>query len=94
MKKSIQDLQYYQECLWEDLLKCYLELSTKKDINTRLLINNHKKLLNRTALFGKNKDKTLKLLNFFVSTYHKNKPQALQLFMCTLNNKGILNKAI
>lgn len=92
MKTTVQDLQYHNELLWEDLLKCYVHLSTKKNVDTRLLINAHKKLLNRLSVFGKNKHTTLKLLIFFINMYENNRSQALQIFMCTLNNRGILGQ--
>ena len=92
MKTNTQDLQYHNELLWKDLLKCYIELSTNKSVETHLLINNHKRLLSHMSIFGKNKDKTLNLLISFINRYKINKPHALQLFMCTLNNRGMLSQ--
>ena len=91
MMRDQQILQYNKEILWNDLFECYTKMSKNKSIDLNSLIKSHKKLLIKSSLNGKNRDKTLKLLYFFINSYKNDKLMALQNFMNMLNNKNLLN---
>lgn len=75
-----------------DLLNIYNILNTSKNCeHIDILIKNHKKLIDNLFILGKKKYKTVDYLKFFEKNYLKNKSEALNNFMCMLNNKNLLN---
>lgn len=75
----------------QDLIDIYQSLVNKPDYNLLLtLTNNHRKVINKSNLFGKNKLKSLKYLDFLAKEFKNDKSRALNNFMCMLNNRGLL----
>lgn len=76
--------------IYMDLLTCYNKLLKEENINT--LINNHKKLISKLGLSGKNKNKykSLNILLQYKNT--KNKSMAIMVLANTLNNLSLFDK--
>ncbi len=93
----MRDLEYLKkesrETINNDLLNIYNILSNdknKQDIDN--LIKNHKRIIDNSYLYSKNRYKTIEYLFFFTKNYNRDKSEALSNFMCMLNNKNLLNK--
>ncbi len=87
-----QKREYVRSCKKElidrDLLDCYNRLVEKH--NPEYVIRSHKACINRMDIYGKNKYKTLQLLEHYKNT--EDKTAALSILACSLNNRGLFSK--
>ncbi len=68
-----------------DLLDCYNRILEKQNVNA--IIRSHRARINRMDLHGKNKYKTLKILEHYNNT--QDKTTAMSILTNSLNNSGI-----
>jgi len=88
-----RNFEYSRELVRDHLLESYylIEKLNKlnkdnKDINIDFVINTHKKFIIKSKIAGKNKNKTLLLLQQYQKT--NNKSMAMMVLTNSLNNAG------
>ena len=79
---SEQDLTHERELIWKNLITIFNE---KKNIPDELLIRRQKKMINLTNIYGKNKFKSITVLNNYLTS--KDKLLGEQVFWNTVNRK-------
>lgn len=85
------DLKLDKESINEDLLECY-NLLNKKNLTIEdidCIIRRHRRFINSTSIYGKNKYSTLNLLIHFRNT--EDKSLAMGTLTSSLNKKGIFS---
>ena len=79
--------QLKAEVINRNLLDCYNRIIEKQDIDA--VIRSHKSCINHVGIIGKNKYRTLSLLQHYNNT--RNKSAALVLLTNSLNNRRIFS---
>lgn len=79
--------QCKKEYIDRDLLECYNRIVENQNVST--IVRSHKACIHRTNLLGKNKYKTLRLLEHYKNS--KNKRVALANLTSSLNNRGLFS---
>jgi hypothetical protein len=91
-------LRGLREYINEDLLDCYNllrnKIKDKSDINSKklyikCLIKRHKKVINKTNIYGKNKYHTLSFLVHYLNT--QDSSIAMHTLTNSLNNRNLFN---
>lgn len=85
MKISEQDKTYHRELVWNNALNLLIDFDKKKFENTEYILRNQKKFINNINVNGKNKYKSVNILNTYLKSKDKN--LAEQVFWNTIKNK-------
>ena len=81
MSVSEDDLTYQRELIWKNMVKLFIE----KNMTDEIMLRRQRRFINQTSVRGKNKYKTLVILNTFLKT--KDKDMAEQVFWNTVKGK-------
>jgi len=81
MTISEQDLIYQRELIWKNAENLF----TEKKMTGKVMLSRQRKFINKSSIEGKNKYKTLTILNTYLKT--KDKHMAEQVFWNTIRNK-------
>lgn len=85
MKISEQDKTYHRELVWNNALNLLIDFDKKKFENTEYILRNQTKFINNINVNGKNKYKSVEILNTYLKSKDKN--LAEQVFWNTIKNK-------
>ena len=77
-----QDRVYHRELIWQNALDLF---EKRKYMTPRVILRHQRKFINNLGLLGKNRYKTVLLLNTYFQS--KNKPLAEQIFYSTILKK-------
>lgn len=96
-KLRSQEYEYLRSCkhdmIDQHLLDCYNEIASGcKDSELNANIKTHKRLIHQLNMSGKNKYKTLLLLEQYRNS--RDRVHGHALLMCTLNNRGLFSKVL
>ena len=85
MKISEQYKTYHRELVWNNALNLLIDFDKKKFENTEYILRNQTKFINNINVNGKNKYKSVEILNTYLKSKDKN--LAEQVFWNTIKNK-------
>ena len=81
-KFTEQERNYHRLLIWENVLYLF---ENKKSLSNKLIIKFQKRLINKLNIIGKNKYKSIEILNNYFK--NPNKLLAEQIFYNTINKK-------
>lgn len=85
MKISEQDKTYNRELVWNNAINLLINFDKNNFENTEYILRNQKKFINNINVNGKNKYKSVEILNTYLKSKDKN--LAEQVFWNTIKNK-------
>lgn len=90
MKVTEQERAYQRQLIWNNAFNILMEVKSNKnykftDENINILLRKQKRFIHNTDIYGKNKYKSIKILDTYLKS--KDKHLAEQVFLNTLKNK-------
>ncbi len=85
MKISEQDKIYHRKLIWNNALNLLTDFDKTKFENNEYILRNQTKFINNINVYGKNKYKSVEILNTYLKS--EDKDLAKQVFWNTIKNK-------